>query len=309
MTAHRIETRPITNKTEWLLWRLDDVAATDVPVLFNLNPWRTALNLWAEKSHLISPGVDGPAVRRGHWGQPAVLEMMKDERPDWQIRAAKVYLRDPEIRLGATPDAAAIDPEREGVGAIECKTVFITAFERDWPDGVPPIYYQLQTLTQMMLMNASWGAIGALILDRYGNWWPHVFTMQRHPQAEAKICDKVKKFWDDFDAGKVPPLDPARDADTIAQMYPKPVTKIPLDLSADNQLPIVLAERALLQAQMRPLKKRVDEIDVEVKSKVGEYGLARVPGWNISWEMEHRNEQAAKDIRVLRVTKAREHAQ
>ena len=166
-----IEKRPITSKAEWLEWRLQDVTASDVSCLFGVSPYgKTALSVWAEKQGLTEGLEDNDALRRGRWGEAAIIEMLADERPDWQIRRARVYLRDPAIRLGATPDAEAIDPERDGAGVIQCKMLAESVFEREWADG-PPLGHQLQTLTEMMLDRAAWGAIVALVVERFV-WTP-----------------------------------------------------------------------------------------------------------------------------------------
>ena len=110
---------------------------------------------------------DNDALRRGRWGEAAVLEMLADERPTWKVRRAKVYLRDRAIRLGATPDAEAVDPEREGLGIVQTKIIAESVYEREWTDGAPPLGIQLQTLTEMMLAGAAWGAIAALVVERY----------------------------------------------------------------------------------------------------------------------------------------------
>ena len=154
-----IERRPITSRAEWLEWRMQDVTASDVAALFGVHPYgRTALSVWAEKSGLTGGLADSAVLRRGRWAEPAVLAMLADERPTWIIRPrARSTLRDASIRLGATPDAVAIDPERPGVGLVQIKTVTERVYERDWTNDEPPIGYQLQALTEAMLAGASWG--------------------------------------------------------------------------------------------------------------------------------------------------------
>ena len=305
MTDPLIEQRPITSKAEWLGWRIEDFTAHDTGALFGVHPWRTLLKIWAEKSALTTGDLDNATLRRGRWGEAAVFEMLADERPDWQIRRARIYLRDPALRLGATPDGVAIDPERDGVGLIEAKTVRKDVFER-WNDE-PPLFYQLQTLTAAMLMQASWAAIATLIMDVGGCWHPHIFMMERNTAAEAKIRRAVARFWADFDAGRMPAVNPERDAETVAELFPKPLTKEPVDLSTDNQLPIELVERADLKATIKTAEKRVTEIDTDIKGKLGIHESALLPGWKISWVSEHVKEHLVKaqDRRVLRVSEMR----
>jgi predicted phage-related endonuclease len=301
-----IERRPITSRAEWLAWRLVDVTASDVPALFGVDAFqRTALSVWAEKTGMTGGVADTPTLRRGRWGEAAVIEMLGEERPDLEIRRAKVYLRDPSIRIGATPDAGAIDPEREGMGVVQCKTVNERAFERYWIDGRPPLAYQLQLLTEMMLSTATWGVIAALIMDSGGGWEPLIYEVKRHPAAEARIRDAVVGFWSNLDAGLMPAVNPAEDAETVAAMFPKALKPAPVDLSGDNALAVELVERARLKAEIKVADKRCETIETGLKLKLGVNASALVPGWKVTWKNEHHKEYtvAAQDRRVLRINK------
>lgn len=305
-TQPAIERRPITDRSQWLEWRLSDVTASDVAALFGAHPYgKTALSLWAEKQGLTS-GVlaDDDALRRGRWGEAAILEMLADERPLWQIRRSKVYLRDRAIRLGATPDAEAVDPEREGLGVVQCKMVAESVFEREWTGGAPPLGFQLQTLTEMQLAGAAWGAVVALVVERFA-WRPVIFDMARHEAAEARIRAAVSTFWANFEAGLMPVLDPELDAEAVAAIYPKAEIKAPpLDLSGDNELTGQLATRATLQRLSKDALKQVETIETSVKAKIGLYERATAPGWRISWRNQHREGYSVPpaDFRVLRIT-------
>jgi predicted phage-related endonuclease len=300
-----IERRAITSREEWLQWRLADVTASDVSALFNCHPHRkSALSVWAEKSGLISGALaDDSVLRRGRWGEAAVLEMLRDERPTWQIVRPYIYLRDPSIRLGATPDAEAVDSERDGRGVVQCKIVAESVFEREWTNGAPPLGFQLQTLTEMMLAGASWGAIAALVMAPY-EWPPVIFELERHEAAESRIRAAVSQFWHNFALGLAPVLDSEKDAETIKAMYPRAEVKDPpLDLSGDNELPGQLMRRMRLQRLAKKAEQQVEAIETVIKSKMGANERAITPGWRIAWKNEHRKGHivAPSDPRVFRV--------
>jgi predicted phage-related endonuclease len=299
-----IEQRPITSRAAWLEWRSHDVTASDVAALFGVHPYgKTRLSLWADKRGLTEGLADSAVLQRGRWGEAAVLEMLADERPDWHIRRPKVYLRDRAIRLGGTPDAEAVDPERDGLGVIQTKTVAQSVYEREWINGAPPLGHQLQTLTEMLLANASWGVVAALVLERYA-WTPVIFDMQRNEAAEQRIRGGVVQFWNDFDADLMPVLDPEHDAETVRAIYPRAEIKDPpLDLAGDNELPGMLRRRATLQALAKDTKTHIDLIETSVKAKMTVHETATVPGWRIKWANEPRKgyEVAPSNPRVLRI--------
>ena len=304
-----IERRSITSCAEWLEWRMQDVTASDVSALFGVHPYgRTALSVWAEKSGLTEGLADNAILRRGRWGEAAVIEMLRDERPTWELRRARIYLRDASIRLGATPDAVAIDPERTGFGVVQGKTVTASIFERYWQDG-PPIGIQLQTLTEAMLAGASWGVVPVLVMDANAGWEPAIFDVPRHVDAEARIRARVARFWTDLEAGLMPAVNPEFDAETVAAVWPKALVKAPpLDLAGDNALPGMLIERARLKEIVKGAETRVATLETAVKAKLREHERAVAPGWTITWKNQHRDAYTAPaaDFRVLRITATKE---
>jgi predicted phage-related endonuclease len=300
-----IERRAIATRSQWLEWRTHDITASDISALFGAHPYKkTRLSLWADKRGLTEGMEDSDVLRRGRWGESAVLAMLADERPDWTISIPKVYLRDRAIRLGGTPDAEAVDPERQGVGVVQCKIVAESVYEREWIGGAPPLGFQLQTLTEMHLDDASWGVIAALVMERYA-WRPVIFDLERNEAAEARIRAGVVQFWNDFDADLMPVLDAENDVETIKSLYPKAEIKAaPLDLSGDNEIRGMLERRATLTALAKDTKTHLDFIETSVKAKLGLHERAIAPGWRIKWANEPRREHmvAASNPRVLRIT-------
>lgn len=302
-----IERRTITSRAQWLEWRMSDVTASDVAALFGAHPYgRTRLSLWAEKQGLTEGMADNDALRRGRWGEAAVIEMLADERPTWRILRPRVYLRDRSIRLGATPDAEAIDPERDGLGIVQTKVIAESVYESEW-SSAPPLGHQLQTLTEMALAGAAWGVIAALVVERFA-WTPVIFDLERHEGAEARIRAAVTRFWSDFEAGLMPVLDPERDAETIAAIYPRAEIKEPaLDLSGDNELGGMLTTRAALQRLIKDGQTQIGKLETSVKAKLGLHERAVAPGWRIAWKNQHRDGYSVPpaDYRVLRISEAR----
>ena len=167
MTVERI---PIESRDAWLELRRQDVTASDVAAVCGVDPRKTPLQVYAEKLGLIPQQIDNQIMRRGRWLEAAFIEALADKQSQWETRRAKIYLRDPAIRIGATPDIVAIDPEREGIGIIQCKVVSRPVFRSQWLDEgegpiTAPLSYQLQTLTESMLANVDWAVIAALIVS------------------------------------------------------------------------------------------------------------------------------------------------
>ena len=92
--------------------------------------------LYAEKRGTEFVQEDTKAMRRGRWMEPAVAKAVEEMRPEWTLEPARHYLRDPELRLGATPDFYIHGEIHGRLGILEAKTVAPSVYARDWADGI-----------------------------------------------------------------------------------------------------------------------------------------------------------------------------
>ena len=83
---------------------------------------------------------------------------------------------------------------------------------------------------------------------------------------------------------------------------------MPLDLSTDNRVQEILAQREQWKAAEKGAKAAADAIDAELVEKLDGAELAIAPGWRITRKMQHRNEHIvpASDFPVLKITKQKE---
>ena len=304
--ATKTERHPIVDRASWLAMRLQDVTASDVAAVCNADPRRSALAVYVEKIGLLPPKGDDQIMQRGRWFEAVFPAALADERPSWKVLAPKVYLRDPELRLGATPDLVAEDAQRYGeLGNVQCKVVSRPVFESDWVGG-PPLWIELQALTEMLLLDAAWGAVAALVVDTYSAKL-RIFPVHRHAGAEARIVAAVHQFWEDVAAGRQPPVRKPEDAEAIAALHPRDRGTI-LDLTGDNETPGLLDERQRLKGEIGEREERVAVIDGAIKAKLGDAAEATLPVWKISYRTQRRAERVlpAWEGRVLRVTDRRE---
>lgn len=297
-----IERIKIEDREQWLALRKQDVTASVVGALFGAHQYETAYGLFAEKSGLEVPEFDTSVLRRGRLLEGAVAIAVEEDFPQWRVKKATEYFRDPAARIGATPDFF-VDGDPRGLGIIQAKTVAPAAYKKHWAEDKPPFWITLQAATEMMLTGAPWGAVAALIVDPY-RLECKVFEIPKHPGAEARIREAVSQFWDDVAEGREPKPDFARDAELIASLWPAATPTKTIDLTGDNLLPVLLAERADLKARAKADDARIKEIEAEIKFKMGDAEIATIDGFHISFKNQHRKSYtvAATDFRVLRVT-------
>lgn len=285
MTREIIE---ITGKGQWLSLRQKDVTASRIGALFDVHKYLTredlARDLRGERVNLVNS-----AMRRGIILEPAVAAAVAEEYPDWQITKAATYHRIPDARLGATPDYFVGE-----AGLLQCKTV--SSQEWDGWQGRVPLFYTLQTLTEMLVCEKTEGWLAVLVAA--GNFPLHMFPVERHAAAEAKILAAVAEWWRAFDAGEIagpaPSDEIAADVDDGSHV----------DLSGDNELSVLLPERATLKADESRITARLKEVDAFVKARIGAARTAWCNGYFIEYPTIQRKgyEVKAGSYRRLTVT-------
>lgn len=304
MTIERI---PITSREQWMTLRKKDVTASSVAAVFNCHPFQSAYALFAEKSGLDVPDTMNAMLEWRLILESAVAAAVERQKPGWKIVKATEYLRDPDARIGATPDFY-IEGDPRGLGVLQAKTAAPGSFKKHWDDNTPPFYVALQNATELMLEpRAKFGAVACLIIDPWECNCP-IYEIPRHEGAEARIREGVAKFWEDVDYGRQPDPDYAKDAQLIAALNDAATVDKIIDLSTDNYLPEILAERVQLKSAIKSSEDRVEEIDAEIAHKMGDAEIASLPGFAITRKLIQRKGYEVKptSYRQLRITDHRQ---
>lgn len=270
-----IEILTPATRDEWLDLRRHTVGASEVAALLGVHPWLTAYGLFAAKSGLIAVDQDEtPAMRRGRLLEDDALAILQEERPDWTVTPNPMpgghFFRNMAERVSCTPDAFVVAPDRPGRGTAQVKSVQKHVFSRQWrgEDGViePPLHVAVQAVQEARLTGAEWAVVVALVVD-YGID-AHVIDVPLHPGLIDRIKTETAAFWRGVEAGQPPDADYARDGATIAALYAPDDSLPPVDLSGDNMLAEIVAEREAISERAGADKKRKAAIDAEITAKL-----------------------------------------
>jgi predicted phage-related endonuclease len=283
------ESWTITSRGEWLDRRRGLLTASRIAALFDAHPFLTREQLAGTMTGHHNEG-DNAAMKRGRILEPAILEAMREEHPDWTIEKADTFWWLPEHRIGATPDAWFTTGDRDA-GLIQCKTVAPEVWQ-----GRPSLAYQLQTLCEMLCTGVERGILAVMVTSR--SLPLYEFEVPRHALAEAKLLAAAAAWWEEWDAGRIAPA-----------ASPAPLQELlddgsVIDLTPYNWPAVELPERAQLKAEIGERERRVAEIDNHIKLAMGAASYAHCPGWAITYRSHQRAERVmpAATIRTLRVS-------
>ena len=276
-----IHSWPITSREEWLKRRKANVNASEIAALFGpeIHPFLTPYKLWALKCEKIADEEDKPILRRGRLFEPIVLDILREDYPDWNLYQSARYYWDDETRIGCTPDAFASRPDQPyGHGVIQIKTVGQFAFKRRWHDEhnqvAVPTWVAVQASVEAYLTGASWAGVAAMKLGDGGIEVVYI-DIPLKPHLIHKIEDLTGELWHRVSANE--PYDPdfGRDRKTVFDLYEEGSGPI-VDLSDDGEFRDILSERAQLKQVEKAGDDATDQrkvLDARIITK-----LANAPG-------------------------------
>lgn len=297
------------NQAAWHKLRAKDITASVAGALIGAHEFTTRYKLWALKTgKVFDDPEESPAIKRGRLLEPVAVQLLQELRPTWTIEhnsgRGVVYLREPEFRLGATPDVFAIDPER-GPGVVQIKSVEKSAYRRKWlADGElpePPLWIAVQAIIEAYLSGASWAAVAPLVVG-YGIDLP-IIDIPLIPGVVDRIKEESLEFWRMVESGEEPVADYALDAETIDAVYALDHGE-EIDLSQNDRIHELLPIRKTAHDAVAKFQAYADEADAEIKALMKGASLAYLRGGQrITWKAVRKfgADGRATSFRVLRV--------
>lgn len=199
------------------------IGGSDIASIFGVSPWKTAYELWEEKTsgwQQESSEARDKVLNRGKKLEPLVIEMLQEERDVWVLERNQIHT-DPEhpflrceIDFEYVTDPESYEAMHEGVGNGDVKTVHPFA-AKDWgEEGTDefPIYYCLQFMHGLMVTGRQVCMVAALI----GADDLRVYEVKRDEELIAEIRKRAVSFWYDSIANRVPP--PIQSSEDAAKM-------------------------------------------------------------------------------------------
>jgi putative phage-type endonuclease len=281
MTIEILEPR---SRDEWLRIRQQTIGASEIAALVGASPWETAFSLYSKRVGNAAPEPENAAMRRGRHLEAVAIEMLREERPDWIVKAnpmpGGVFYRDLDAGISATPDAFVSAPGRPN-GICQIKSVQKFTFDKKWKnaDGEiePPLHVVIQAVQEAALTGAEWACVAALVID-FGIDLP-VIEIEIHGGIIARMRKEAADFWRRVTENNPPPPDYAKDGALIASIYADSDDDLGIDLGDNPRVLELLDEREKLKMREtdgeRAAKMR-KPIDAELVHILGNASTGRL---------------------------------
>ena len=262
-----VDTTKITHE-EWLKYRKMGITGTDASCICGLNPYKSAMQVFIDKTTETIEEFDNESMRQGRDLEQYVAERFCELLGKKVRRLYAVCISDEHPFMLADFDRVVVG-ERAG---LECKTV--SAYSADkWKNGAIPLHYQLQIQHYLGVSGFERWYLATLILGKEFI----VHKIERDEELIQSLITIEKRFWEEnVLAGIMPEPDGSKQAgELLAKYYP-----------TERGKKAVLTEDISLQLRRREeLAELIKKMETEKKTI--EQSLLKYLGENDSTEAEN----------------------
>lgn len=213
-----VEMIRLNSREEWLEHRKKYIGGSDASAILGLNPWKSNVDLWFEKTGQIIPEdiSSKPYVQFGISAEPIIRELFKLNYPQYKMDYVEnwSHVNDSVPWAAASLDGELTEITTGRKGIWECKTTEIVSnmSKEKWSGKIPDNYY-CQLLHYLLVReDCDFAHLTALLTwkfqDREIYQQLRNYHIERSDVAEdvLYLATEEKKFWKHVQEGKEPGL-------------------------------------------------------------------------------------------------------
>lgn len=288
MNQNAIPTHEMS-RYEWLQERTKGIGGSDAGIILGLNKYRTAFELWLEKTGQVEPiEVDNEAV---YWGN----EMENVVAKEFEKRTGKKVRR--TNFMYSHPDhpfiKANIDRLVVGESAVlECKTAS-AYLAKEWEADEVPATYLVQLQHYLGVTGKEKGYMAVLIGGNKFIWK----EVERDEELIEMIFNAEKHFWEFHVQQFNPPeLDGSSAAEQyLKEKYAKAETSKEIVLPGDYKELIVQYEK--VKEDEKLIKTAKTEIENKLKAELKDAETGLTDNYVVSWKNQIQQRVDSKALK------------
>ncbi|QKO20775.1 YqaJ viral recombinase family protein [Rhodoferax sp. BAB1] len=287
-----VETKKM-ERGDWLEVRRTGIGGSDAAAAVGLNPHKSALELWMEKTgregELRQPDPNDTTTPL-FWGsllEPIVAAAYVKQTGN-KVRKVNAVLRHPTV-----PYMLA-NLDREIVGApdvqiLECKTAGEFG-SRLWKDGVPE-YVQLQVQHQLAVTGKQAADVAVLLCGQK----LVVHRIDRDDALIERLIELEGHFWRHVTDDKPPPPDGTESAEqALRALYPRDRGQT-LDWSTNLVMSAVFSDLLAVRQQLETQSRLEASLKQQIQQHMGEATRVRFEKGSITWRRSKDSESVDLD--------------
>lgn len=156
----------LSSHEDWLAARRNFIGGSDASAVLGMNPYKTNIELWEEKTGLLVPEdiSDKPYVKYGHEAEPMLRGLFALDFPEYEVHYQdnNLWLNDQYPWAHASLDGWLTELETGRMGILEIKTTNIlqSMQKEKWNDRIPDNYF-IQVLHYLMVTGFDFAILKA----------------------------------------------------------------------------------------------------------------------------------------------------
>lgn len=270
------------DREQWLSVRKGGIGSSDAAAAVGLNPYKSALELWMEKTGRdenlpkVDPDDESSPMYWGTLLEPIVAAHYT-RRTGNKVRRVNAVLQHPhEPWMLANLD-------REVLGApdvqiLECKTAGING-ARLWKDGVPE-YVQLQVMHQLAVTGRQAADVAVLI----GGQELRIHRIERDESLIGHLIELERQFWRSVELQQAPAADGSDSAELALRcLYPQDSGQT-LDLSQDLEMAAVFSDLLTVRQVISASSQQEAQLKQRIQQRMGDASKALFETGEVSWK-------------------------
>ncbi|MGY3041428.1 putative phage-type endonuclease [Rhodanobacter sp. TND4EL1] len=266
-----VDTRTL-DRHQWLDVRKGGIGSSDAAAAVGLNPYKSQLDLWVEKTGRAAANEEGQGADDSRfWGtllEPYVATVYQ-RKSGRRVRKLNAVLQHPTFPFML----ANIDREVVGspeVQILECKTAGEFG-SRLWREGVPE-YVQLQVQHQLAVTGKQAADVAVLLCGQQ----LEIHRIERDDNLIARLILLETKFWECVEQDIEPPADGSESsARALRQLYSGNDTS--LDFTGDENLGQAFDSLAALKTELEAKEREAERLKQTIQQAMGDASKALFP--------------------------------
>lgn len=268
------------SREEWLRLRRQGIGGSDAASILGLNPYSSAIDVYADKLGLIEPKEETESMWLGNVLEPFVAKRFEKET-GMSVQRRNAILQHPDHPwMIANVDRMVVGQK----AGLEIKTTSLFNKTR-FADGEVPLPYYVQMLHYLAVTGATDWYLVVLVLGRS----LHVFHVQRNESEVDALIQAEKNFWENHVLKQIPPPPDGSEAagEMLKRLFPK-------ERGDGFMVPLYGKEVELqriitLEDEIKTLEKESDALKQQVQLEIGEADGGIAAGFKVYWKSQSRS--------------------
>ncbi|MCM3250448.1 MULTISPECIES: YqaJ viral recombinase family protein [Bacillus] len=266
------------SREEWLMERRKGIGGSDASVILGLNKWRTAFELWLDKTGQVP--VSESASEAAYFG--SILEDIVAK--EFEVRSGKKVRRKKSMLKHPEYDFILANVDRMIVGEkaiLECKTTSEYNL-KEWENDEIPADYIVQVQHYLGVLGPEYKkAYFAVLIGGNKFVWKEI---ERDDELIEMIFTAEVEFWNAAVLGGVAPaLDGSSAAEEyLKKRYAETESNKVIDLTAVNRERI--KQYLQLKESIAELQLQAKELENQIKHEMKEAEYGFIGNYQASWK-------------------------